>query len=117
MLKEVIEDALQRGEKLKKDIVRQVLSSAALNELVVNRRFVETVGRVIETKQAITQILRKNVHEILKVMSIPSQDQIGVYEKRIQRLEHQIDQLGRRLMKKGLARAGNASKKPRRKSS
>ena len=108
MLKEVIEDAIQRGERLKIDI---------LNDLVSNKRFAETVARVIETKEAIGQILRKNVHEVLKVMSIPSQEQIVTYERRVQKLEHQIDQLGRQLMKRGLARRGltKTPKKQRRK--
>lgn len=99
MLREVLEDAIQRGEQLKKDIVGQILKSAALNDLVGNKRFAETVAKVIQTREVITQALRRNVHDVLKVMAIPSREQLESYERRVRSLEHQIDQLGRRLMK------------------
>lgn len=102
MLKEVIEDALARGERLKKDIVAQILKSATLNELVNNRRFAETIARVIQTKQEISRTLRRNVQDALKAMSIPSRQQIATYEKRVEQLEKKIDTLGRQLIKSRL---------------
>lgn len=102
MLREVIDDALARGERLKKDIVGQILKSATLNELVTNKRFAEMVARVIQTKDEVGRILRRNVQDALRVMSIPSKQQIISYERRVIQLERKIDTLGRRLMKKRL---------------
>lgn len=102
MLREVLEDTLRRGEKLKRDIVGQVLSSAALSDLIHSKHFAETIAKVIQTKGEISALLRRNVHEVLKMMSIPSREQIATYERRVQKLEHQIDQLGRQFMRKGL---------------
>lgn len=107
MLKEVIEDALARGEKLKKDIVRQILSSSTLNELINNHRFADTVARVIQTKDVVARTLRRNTVEALKMMSIPSKNEIRAYEQRVQKLERQIDSLGRQLMKNRL-HSGNS---------
>jgi len=113
MLKEVIEDAIARGEKLKKDIVGQILKSATINELISNRRFTDTVAKVIQTKDEIARTIHRNVNvafkEALKTMSIPSKTQISSYERRIEQLEKKIDSMGRDLMKKKLA--GNGSRR------
>ncbi len=102
MLKEIIEDALSRGDKLKKDIVGQILKSATLNELVHNRKFAQTIAKVIQTKTEISKSIHKNVHDALKLIKIPSQEQIHAYEKRVIQLERKIDSLGRRVFKSNL---------------
>jgi uncharacterized protein Yka (UPF0111/DUF47 family) len=99
MLKEVIDDALARGEKLKRDIVGQILKSATLNELINNRRFAETIARVIQTKDEISRTIHRNVQDALRAMSIPSKQQISAYERRVEQLERKIDSLGRRLIR------------------
>lgn len=110
MLKEVIEDAIARGERLKKDIVGQILKSATINDLLSNRRFTETVAKVIQTKDEIARSIHRNVNvafkEALKTMSIPSKGQITAYERRIEVLEKKIDSMGRNLMKKKLNGSG-----------
>lgn len=100
MLKEVIDDALARGERLKRDIVGQILKSATLNELANNKKFAETIARVIHTKDEIGRTIHRNVQEALRVMRIPTREQMGFYEKRIGQLEKRIDTLGRQVMKK-----------------
>ena len=107
MLKEVIDDALARGERLKRDIVGQILKSATLNELINNRRFAETVARVIQTKDEIARTIHRNVQDALRAMSIPSKQQIANYERRVEQLERKIDTLGRRLIRARLH--GNSS--------
>lgn len=110
MLKEVIDDALARGERLKKDIVGQILKSATLNELVGNRRFAQTLARVIETKDEIGRTIKRNVQDVLRAMSIPSKHQIDAYERRVDQLEKKIDDFGRNLFRKSL-RSNNSSRR------
>ncbi len=102
MLREVIEDALARGERLKKDIVGQILKSATLNELLNNRKFAETIAKVIQTKHEISRTIVRNVQEALKAMSIPSKQQIVAYEKRVDMLEKKLESIGRSMVKKKL---------------
>lgn len=102
MLREVFEDALQRGERLKEDIIGQILKSATLRDLLSNKRFLETAIHAIQKQREFTASLRRNIQEILKLMSIPNRGQIDSYQKRIEKLEGQIDHLGRQMMKKGL---------------
>ncbi len=102
MLREVIDDALARGEKLKKDIVGQILKSSTFNDLINNRRFTKTVARVIQTKDEISRTIHKSVQDALKLMSIPSKSQLHAYEKRVMHLEKQIADIGRRVMKNSL---------------
>lgn len=103
MLREVLEDAIMRGERLKKDIVGQILKSATLNDLINNRKFTQTIAKVIQTKDEISRSIQKNVQDVLKTMSIPSRNQISAYEKRVDSLERQIETLNRDLMKQRLS--------------
>ncbi|MBI2066846.1 MAG: hypothetical protein HYT77_02375 [Deltaproteobacteria bacterium] len=102
MLKEVLEDALKKGERLKKEVVGQVLNSAVLNELLSSERFARAVTKIVETKEEVVKTVRRNVQDLLKLMSVPSHEQMTAYEKRVRTLEHQIDTLGRQLMRSGL---------------
>lgn len=111
MLKEVIDDALARGERLKRDIVGQILKSATLNELINNRRFAETIARVIQTKDGIARTIHRNVQDALRAMSIPSKQQIANYERRVEQLERKIDTLGRRLIRAKLKHNSSRRKK------
>ncbi|MBI4374240.1 MAG: phasin family protein [Deltaproteobacteria bacterium] len=99
MFREVIEDALHRGEKLKKDIVGQILSSAAFNELVNNKKFTDTVVKIIETKHEIARALHKKIEEILKRICVPSTHDLSSYQRRVEKLENQVDQLSRQSRK------------------
>lgn len=111
MLREVIDDALARGERLKKDIVAQILKSATLNELISNRRFTEAIARVIQTKDEIGRTLHRSVQDALKVMQIPSKQQINDYEKRVVQLERRLEILGRRVRAPKLKMNGSARRK------
>ncbi len=113
MLKEVIEDALARGERLKKDIVGQILKSATLNELISNKRFAETIAKVIQTKYEITRTLKRTVVDALKAMSNPSRRQFAINEKRVEQLERKIDTLGRHVIKSRLHRNNSSRRKKR----
>ncbi len=95
MIREVIEDAIARGEKLKKDIVGQILKSETFNDLVNNPRFTQTIMKVIQTKNEITHTIQKNVQEALRTMNIPSKSDLSHYEKRVDQLEKKLDSLGR----------------------
>ena len=100
MIREVIEDAIARGEKIKNDIVGQILKSATFNDLVNNRRFTQTITKVIQTKNEITRTIQRNVQDALRTMSIPSKSDFSSYEKRVDQLEKKLDSLGRSLTKK-----------------
>jgi len=106
MLKEVINDAIARGESLKNDIVGQILKSATFHELIGQKRFADTVAKVIQTKHEVTHSIQKNIQEVLRAMRIPSKQQISSYERRIEMLERKIDSLGRHVMKKKLKLRG-----------
>lgn len=111
MLREVLEDALDRGERLKKDIVAQVLSSAVLNDLIKSPRFSEMVSRAIQTRESLSKVVHKNVREILKMMKIPNQKQIADYERRVRDLEKLLDRFSQRLLAKGIKKKTSRHRK------
>ena len=115
MLRQVIDDALSRGEKLKKDIIAEIISSATLRDLVNNKAFISTVAKVIQTKQEVSATLKQSVHEALKVMKIPSREAIQGYERKILSLEKHLDQLDRKLMVKSAKKKASKKKKTKKK--
>ncbi|MDO8461841.1 MAG: hypothetical protein Q7S98_03160 [Deltaproteobacteria bacterium] len=100
MLREVLEDAIERGEKIKKDIVRELLSSTALADLLHSKRFLETVTRILNSKKEVSRLIRRHVRDVLKVMSIASKGELQSCEKRMHELERRVDQLSRHSKKK-----------------
>ncbi len=72
------------------------------------REVIEDALRRLQAKGFVSRILRQNVHDALKMMSIPSRDQIQAYERKVQKLERQMDLLSRQMMKR------NASSKKKR---
>ncbi|OGP12863.1 MAG: hypothetical protein A3F89_05410 [Deltaproteobacteria bacterium RIFCSPLOWO2_12_FULL_50_11] len=111
MIREVIDDALARGERLKKDIIAEIVTSATLQDLINNKAFIDTVAKVIHTKHEVVSTIRQNVQEALRVMKIPSRSQIQRHERRVLQLEKQLDQLNRRMILK----KANARKKTHKK--
>lgn len=96
MLREVLEDATRRAEKLKRDIVRELLSSTALADLLHSKRFLETISRILNSKKEVSRLIRRQVRDVLKMMSIASKGELQSCEKRMHELERRVDQLSRR---------------------
>ena len=115
MLKEVIDDAMARGEKLKRDIVSQILKSATLNELVSHRQFANTLVKIIQGRDEIVRTIQRSVLEALRVMNIPSRQELASYEKRVHQLEKKIDSIGRGFFKEGDSQEAHEAKRTKKK--
>lgn len=94
MLREVLEDVVRKGEQLKKDVVKQVLHSAVLNEILGSQQFAKKMLRMIP-KREIGRLLQKNFQEVLRAMSIPTRQQLATYEKRIVKVEQLLNRIAR----------------------
>jgi Asp/Glu/hydantoin racemase len=100
MLREVLDDALSRGERLKHDIITEIVSSATLRDLINNKSFIDTITKIIRTKHEVSTLIRDNVQEALKAMHIPSRSQLNAFERKVLQLERQLDQVSRKLVLK-----------------
>jgi polyhydroxyalkanoate synthesis regulator phasin len=100
MLKEALEDALARGEKMRQEITREILNSQVFSDLANNQRFVSAVARVIKSREEVARSLQRRVQEAISSMKIPSRAQVKAYEKRVAHLEKEIDVISRKLLRK-----------------
>lgn len=112
MLREALEDALARGEKLRREITKEILNSQVFSDLANNPRFVKAVARVIRSKDEVGHSMQKRVREMLQVMHIPTREQVRDFERRVARLEKDLDQVSRRLLRRSMQRRGAGGVSP-----
>lgn len=99
MLKEALEDALARGGQIRNEITKDLLNSQFVADLANNPRFINTVSAVIRSKDEVTRTIQKKVKEIMTVMNIPTRQQLRSYERRVAKLERDLDTITRRASK------------------
>ncbi len=116
VLREALEDALARGEKLRRDITKEILNSQIFTDLANNPRFVNAVARVIRSREEVGTSVQKRVKEILGAMNILTRQQVKDFEKRVTRLEKNLDSVGRRMIQQRTKTTKSNSKaRPQRK--
>ncbi len=101
MLRETFEDALARGDKLRKDITKEILSASILSDIANNERFVNAVTYVIRSRDNVTRSLQKRFNETMDTMRIATRQQLRTYERRVTRLEKELDAITRKFMRNG----------------
>ncbi len=105
-LRTVMEEALQRGEKFKEQILTEVLSSQAVQDLFQNELFLKSLSRVLNTKYEIQKALKSNVRTMLKVFNVPTREEVHSMERKIHRLETEIDGIHRKILTERLSSQG-----------
>ena len=118
-LKNLIDEAIARGEKMKSDVLSEIFKSKAIQELVSSRKFVKAVTRIIETKEEVKRALNRQVSGIFEMMDVPTKDEVKKIGLQISRIEKEIEALGRKKIevstlkskKSGAALASKKSKK------
>jgi len=100
MLKEVLEEAVARGSKIRADVTKEILNSQLVADLANNERVVNAVAEVLRTTDQISQVLQKKAKNVISIMDIPSRRQMKVYERRVARLERDVNALTRKLANK-----------------
>lgn len=95
-LKKLLDEALSKGEHLKDEIVQELLQSKLLNEVVNSDLFAKAISTVVRTKDEVTKAIRQNVKNVLKVMDVPSRNDIANLGHKIEQLEKLVDKAGKR---------------------
>ncbi|MBI2336263.1 MAG: hypothetical protein HYU97_05840 [Deltaproteobacteria bacterium] len=97
-IQNVMNEALQRGEKIKNQIVQGVLSSKTLEELLSNEKVLRSVTKAFSTKQQLEKTLRTNLRKALKFIEIPSREDLRHMQTKISQLETEMDGIHRKIM-------------------
>jgi len=97
-IRNAMEEAFNRGEKFKDQFFSEIMSSQAVNGLLQNELFLKSLTRVLNTKYEIKRALRTNLRGLLKAFNVPSRDEINSMERKIRRLETEIDGIHRKIL-------------------
>jgi uncharacterized protein Yka (UPF0111/DUF47 family) len=103
-IRTAMEEAFQRGEKIKDQLIHDVINSQAVGELLQNEFFLKSLSKVMNTRYELRKALRSNMKSVLKIFNVPSRDEIHTMERKINRLESEIDGIHRKVLTTRLAR-------------
>lgn len=113
-IRTAMEEAFHKGEKIKDQLLADVMSSQAVNDLLQNELFLRSLTKVINTKYEIQKALKHNVKSVLKLFNLPSREEISVMERKLNRLENEIDGIQRKVLntrlQKSRAKGGKKSR-------
>lgn len=109
-LRNAMEEAFHRGEKIKDQIISDVMHSQAVNDLLQNEVFLKSLTRVMNTKYELKKAFRTNLKSVLKLFNLPSRDEINVMERKLNRLENEIDGIQRKVLTSRLQKTHSLKK-------
>ncbi len=111
-----LKDAAERGEKIKARFIDELLQSRFINQLLKNKMFVEGIVSILNAKSGVEKSLHHNLNLILKMLEIPTSDTLSGMERKIHRLENEIETLNRKRVTKSLRKKSpSKTSKPRKK--
>ena len=110
-IRTAMEEAFQRGEKIKEQILHDVMHSEAVGELMQNEYFLRSLSALMNTKYELKKAIRTNLKSVLKIFDLPTRDEINTMERKLHRLETEIDGIHRKVMTARLAKPAKSAKR------
>ena len=95
-LKDLLDEALTKGEFLKEEITSEILRSRFLADLAKSDLFGKAVSTVIKTKEEVARIIRDNVKHVLAIMDVPTRQDLTEIKRKLDHLEKTVDKVGKR---------------------
>jgi len=99
-----LEQALQRGERIKSQMLEDLMNSGVVNQLLKNEKFLNGVVAVLNFKSGVEKKIHRNINFLMKLCEIPTRDEINGMEKKIRHLETEIESIHRRVLTQSLRR-------------
>ncbi|MFO1463533.1 MAG: poly(R)-hydroxyalkanoic acid synthase subunit PhaE [bacterium] len=113
-IRTAMEEAFQRGEKIKEQLIQDVMNSQAVGDLMQNEYFLKSLSALMNTRYELKKALRSNLKSVLRIFDLPTRDEINTMERKLHRLETEIDGIHRKVLTARLAKAkSGAAKKSR----
>lgn len=94
-LKSLLDEAMEKGEKIKSEIFSEVLKSKTIQQFVSNKNFLKALAKVIQTKEEIKKVIQTQVKSIFHVMDVPRRDELINIASKIGNIEKVVDKIGR----------------------
>lgn len=90
-VRKLLDEAFQKGEKMKEELMVDLVHSRLFTELVKNDRFINAITTVVNAKEEFGKILSTRVKHLLAFMDIPTKQDLDAMTYKVTRLEHQLD--------------------------
>lgn len=98
--KQLLERALVKGENLKDEVADEILKSKVFKDFTKSDIFGKAVTSAIKTKEDVTKAVRDNIKNVLKMMDIPTRNDVTRIEKKISSLEDKVSSTKKAVAKK-----------------
>lgn len=94
--KQLLDEAFQKGEQVKEDLLVELVHSKMVNELLRSDKFARAVTTLMQTKEEVAKLIQKQVKHILQFIDIPDRGDIDALEHKLSRLSHELDRVNQR---------------------
>lgn len=95
-LKQFLEEALNKGENLKEDLAKEFFNSRYVKDFLSSDLFINGLTRIIKTKEEVTKAVRFNIKNVMKIMDVPTRQDVSSLERKLSQLEKQVDKMGKK---------------------
>lgn len=97
-LRSAMEEAFHRGEKIKDQFFNDMMNSPTVNHFLQNELFLKSFTKLLNTKYELKRAFKTNFRTMLQVFNVPTRDEINSMERKIHRLENEIDGIHRKIL-------------------
>jgi len=97
-----LDEAFERGEKIRSKFLEDLLASRVVNQLLKNEKFLNTVVALLNAKTGLEKKIHQRLQSLFKRLHIPTRDDIRSMESKIHRLESEVEAIQRKAMTQSL---------------
>lgn len=94
-LRKFLNDAMEKGEQIRGKVVGDLLRSRFVNQLLKNEKFLNSVVGILNAKTGVEKSLQGKFNHVLKMFEVPTRDEVKAMERKIHKLEGEIESLQR----------------------
>ena len=88
---QLLDELKSRGEKIKQEVLEEVVKSKTLNRIISNENFIRAVSTVITTKREVKKVLNKQIKSLIKTMEVVTRSDLSQLVQQLKNLEVGIE--------------------------
>ncbi len=94
-LRKFLHDAMEKGEQIRTKVVGELVNSRFVNQILKNEKFLNGVVTILNAKTGVEKSLQGKLNHVLKMFEVPTRDEVKAMERKIHKLENEIESLQR----------------------
>lgn len=101
-LRRFLNSAMERGEQIRNKFVEDLFQSRFVNQLMKNEKFLNGMVTILNAKTGVEKSLQGKLNHVLKMFEVPTRDEVKAMERKIHKLENEIESLQRSVLSQKL---------------